>query len=443
MPQDMNGTKSAALQGLTLYLDCQSGVAGDMMVAALLDAGADEAAMRRALASLPVNGFEIRISRVKKAGIDCCDFAVVLDAAHENHDHDMAYLHGSGYAAHDHDHDHHAHGHHHHHEHRGLADIERIIDAADMTAGARALAHKTFRIVAEAEAKAHAVPIDQVHFHEVGAIDSIVDIVAASVLFDSLNVARVIVPALVDGHGTIRCQHGIIPVPAPATLNVCTAHGLPLTQVDIEGELVTPTGAALVAAFDPVFELPVRYAVRRVGLGAGKRAYARPSMLRALLIEELPAARSASPEVPGTPARIVKLECDIDDCSSEVLSYAAERLRDAGAREVHWLPIFTKKGRPAYQLQVIASPEDVEALERIIFRETTTIGIRRVIMDRTVLTRTFHEVQTPWGPVRVKRVDLPDGSSRTMPEYEDCAAIAQCESVSLHQVMAAVLAQAN
>lgn len=324
-----------------------------------------------------------------------------------------------------------------------------------MTSGARALAHRAFDILAAAEAKAHAVPLDQVHFHEVGAIDSIVDVIAASVLLDSLQLDGTVVPVLVDGHGTIRCQHGIIPVPAPATLNVCTACGLPLSQADVEGELVTPTGAALVAALDPSFELPARYAVRAVGLGAGKRSYARPSLVRALLIEPLadgapaqacgPAHEDAalSPaelsQATGTLAEVVKLECDIDDATSEVLAYAADALRAAGAREVHWLPIFTKKGRPAYQLQVIAAPEDVPRMERVIFRETSTIGVRRSALQRTVLPRTFHEVETAWGPVRIKRAELPDGTARTAPEFEDCAAIARREGLPVQQVMAAAL----
>ena len=442
--------------GDILYLDCQSGIAGDMLVAALLDAGADREAMDRVLASLPVSGFSVVVSRVNKSGISCCDFDVVLDAAHDGHDHDMAYLHGGSgladgatlrHAAHDHDHDHdHDHGAHaahhhgHHHEHRNLADIEAIIAVADMTSGARALATRAFRILAEAEAKAHALPLGQVHFHEVGAVDSIVDVIAAAVLFDSLNIQRVIVPVLADGYGTIRCQHGIIPVPAPATLNICVAQGLPLQQVPVEGELVTPTGAALVAALDPACELPARYRVCRVGLGAGKRTYSRPSILRAMLIEGFPATCENTPvpnsQVDSADSYIYKLECDMDDCSGEQLAYAAERLREVGAREVHWLPIFTKKGRPAYQLQVICAEADIERLQLIIFRETTTIGIRRQRMERTVLPRTIEELQTPHGPIRMKRVTLPDGTMRTKPEYDDCAAIAAREGLPLQEVIA-------
>lgn len=421
--------------GKTLYLDCQAGIAGDMLVAALLDLGGKPALGRltQMLEKLALEGFSVAVTRVKKAGIDCCDFDVKLDAAHENHDHDMAYLHGLGDTSHDHDH---------HHAHRGLAQVEQIIDAAPLSERARGLARDAFRILARAEAKAHGLPIDQVHFHEVGAVDSIVDVLAAAFLIDDLDIERAIVPALTDGHGTIRCQHGVIPVPVPATLNICIAHGLPLSSSSVEGELVTPTGAALVAALDPEFSLPERYTIRAVGLGAGKRSYERPSILRAMLIEELDAHVGAACEPRPSlsaetqaPNCIVKLECDIDDCSPEVLAYAVELLREAGAREAHWLPIFCKKGRPAYQLQVIVEPSDVLRMEEIILSETTTIGIRRLQMERTCLPRAIESVETPWGDVLVKTVRLPDGTRRTTPEYEACAAIARDKGVALQTVM--------
>ncbi len=422
--------------GKTLYLDCQAGIAGDMLVAALLDLGGKPALGRltQMLEKLSLEGFSVAVTRVKKAGIDCCDFDVKLDVAHENHDHDMAYLHGLGGTSHDHDH---------HHVHRGLAQVEQVIDAAPLSERARGLARDAFRILARAEAKAHGLPIDQVHFHEVGAVDSIVDVLAAAFLIDDLDIERAIVPALTDGHGTIRCQHGVIPVPVPATLNICIAHGLPLSSSSVEGELVTPTGAALVAALEPEFSLPERYTIRAVGLGAGKRSYERPSILRAMLIEELDARVDAAACGPRpslsaetqAPNCIVKLECDIDDCSPEVLAYAVERLREAGAREAHWLPIFCKKGRPAYQLQVIVEPSDVLRMEEIILSETTTIGIRRQEMERTCLPRAIETVETPWGDVLVKTVRLPDGTQRTTPEYEACAAIARDKGVALQTVM--------
>lgn len=270
-----------------LYLECTSGISGDMCAAALLDAGASEEAVRRALESLPVEGFAVEISRVKKSGLDVCDFSVVLDAAHENHDHDMAYLHGQGGASeHGHGHDHgHAHdapgGHH----HRGPAEIAQIIDGAAMTDGAKAIAHRMFGFVADAEARAHGVPVGEVHFHEVGAVDSIADIIAIAVAADDLAPDGVVVSDLPCGYGTVRCQHGLIPVPAPATAFIAEAAGLTLSPVDVEGELVTPTGAAAAAALRTEAALPERFSIKAIGMGAGKRAYDTPGILRAMIIE--------------------------------------------------------------------------------------------------------------------------------------------------------------
>lgn len=268
-----------------LYLECTSGISGDMCAAALLDAGASEEAVRRALESLPVEGFAVEISRVKKSGLDVCDFSVVLDAAHENHDHDMAYLHGHGGTSehgHGHDHGHGAPGGHHH---RGPAEIAQIIDGAAMTDGAKAIAHRMFGFVADAEARAHGVPVGEVHFHEVGAVDSIADIIAIAVAADDLAPDGVVVSDLPCGYGTVRCQHGLIPVPAPATAFIAEAAGLMLSPVDVEGELVTPTGAAAAAALRTEAALPERFSIKAIGMGAGKRAYDTPGILRAMIIE--------------------------------------------------------------------------------------------------------------------------------------------------------------
>lgn len=284
-----------------LYLECNAGISGDMLVAALLDLGADRAKLDEALQSIPAKGFTYNISRVSKAGVDCCDFDVVLDAEHENHDHDMSFLHGEAVAAHvhshehehehchehhhEHDHVHTPHEHHHHHEHRGLKEVIEIINGTQMSEQARALALKIFDIIAEAEGKAHAVAKEDVHFHEVGAIDSIVDIVAIAVCFDSLGVDEVIVPELCEGRGTVRCQHGVLPVPVPATANIMQSFGLNVRLLPVQGEFVTPTGAAAAAALMTADELPEQFKICAIGLGAGKRQYERPSILRALLIE--------------------------------------------------------------------------------------------------------------------------------------------------------------
>lgn len=225
--------------GKTLYLECYSGISGDMTVAALLDLGADQKHLEAALSGLPVQGFRTEVSRVVKSGLDACDFSVILDQ--DNHDHDMEYLHG-------HSDEEHSHVHKHGHEHRGMKEIREIIEGSSISTRAKQMALRIFEILAEAESKAHGVPVEEVHFHEVGAVDSIVDIVSIAVCLDDLDVTDVVVPVLYDGTGFIRCQHGQIPVPVPAVVNVAQANHLKLKITDIEGELVTPTGAAVVAA---------------------------------------------------------------------------------------------------------------------------------------------------------------------------------------------------
>ncbi len=429
--------------GRTLYLECTSGISGDMTVAALLDLGADEQVLEKALDSLPVEGFQIRISRVKKSGLDACDFHVLLDRAHENHDHDMEYLHGRGHEhgegkGHAH-HPHHAHGDgpehihgHSGHEHRNLGDILEIIGRAEITVRAKKLASDIFRILARAEARAHGVPWDQVHFHEVGAVDSIVDIVAAAVCLDNLDITEVIVPRLCEGIGTVRCQHGILPVPVPAVLNIVEEHGLPLHITEVEGELVTPTGAAIAAAVRTSGELPGKFTVEKTGLGAGKRDYACAGILRAMLI---------APEKSGKDT-ICKLEANIDDSTGEMLGYVMERLFQAGARDVNYIPAFMKKNRPAYQLNVICDEEDVPELEGIIFRETTTIGIRRIQIERSVLERKVCLVNTSLGEAQVKLCSF-GGEKRIYPEYESVARLAREHRLSYQQVYRTVLEEAG
>lgn len=414
-----------------LYLECTSGISGDMTVAALLDLGADQEVLKKALDSLSVDGFQTVISRVKKAGLDVCDFNVVLDAEHENHDHDMEYLHGHSHAEkddnphlHEHDHAHtHAHEHHHPHSHRGLSEILSIIEHADMTRRAKDTAARIFKILAAAEAKAHGVPEDQVHFHEVGAVDSIVDILSVAVCLDNLDITEVIVPALYEGQGTIRCQHGILPVPVPAVMNIVQAHKLPLQVTDIKGELVTPTGAAIVAAIRTSDRLPDLFTVEKTGMGAGKRDYGLAGILRAMLI------RSGTEEKD----RIYKLETNIDDCSGENLGYTMERLMEEGARDVHYIPVYMKKNRPAYQLNVICDEGSVERMEQIIFEETTTIGIRRIPMERTTLLRECRTVQTPLGEAKVKVCQW-QGVKRYFPEYDSVTALCRAHGLHYHDV---------
>lgn len=396
-----------------LYLECYSGISGDMSVAALLDAGADKEYLLKTLATMPLTGYEVKITRVKKNGIDSCDFNVVLDSGHENHDHDMEYLYGH---LNDEGHTHSA-----HHSHRGLKEIYSIIEQTQLTENAEKLAKKIFRILAEAEAKAHATDIENVHFHEVGAVDSIVDIVAFAVCFDNLHIDRVYVTGISEGTGTIRCQHGIIPVPVPAVLNITSDYNIELSNANIKGELVTPTGAAIVAAVRTDTALPQHFTIKKTGYGAGKREYELPGVLRAMLIE------SNSESLDENSDLIYKLETDIDDCSSEILGYTMEHLYKAGAREVHFLPIYMKKNRPAYELVVICCKEDITTMENIIFEETTTIGIRRCAMKRTILPRKIEKVSTPYGEIDVKVCTLPNGKVKRYPEYETIKSICEAE----------------
>ncbi len=433
-----------------LYLECYSGISGDMTVAALLDLGADAQALEQALKSLPMKGFETRISRVKKAGIDACDFNVVLK--HDNHDHDMEYLHGEK----GHHHHHFPFNLFHHHHHRGLNDIVKILQGSGLTERAKALAIRMFNIITEAEAKAHGLPIDEVHFHEVGAVDSIVDISAVAVCLDNLDIDEVIVPVLYEGTGTVRCQHGVLPIPVPAVANIVDAHHLNLHITGTKGEFVTPTGAAIVAAIRTSDALPENFKVLRTGIGAGKRNYERPSLLRAMLIEEqsqtmvkaesinlVQPQQTAILPMENTRDEIVKLESNIDDCTGEQLAYAMQKLMEAGAKDVHYFPVFMKKGRPGYQLNVICEGAQRENLQRIIFEETTTIGIRILRMERAVLPREIRKVSTSVGEVRVKVVTLPDDNQRFYPEYDDVEAICQEKGLNFQKVFNVIWKEMN
>lgn len=445
-----------------LYLECYSGISGDMMVASLLDLGASKEVLNKALESLPVAGFKIEISRVLKNGLDACDFNVILDEKYENHDHDMNYLYGEHnhhhndeHHHHDHDHDkehHHDHSHHkhdkehhhdeddhshehndsHHHEHRGLSDIIAIIENTNITKNAKEIAVNIFNILGKAEATAHGVSIDEVHFHEVGAVDSIVDIIAVAVCLDNLQIEEVIVPVLYEGSGFIRCQHGLIPVPVPAVSNIVSNNKLKLHITNIQAELVTPTGAAIVAAIKTEDKLPHEFSIKKIGLGAGKRNYERPSILRAMLIED----ESKDNDF------IIKLESNVDDCSGEALGYVMERLLKAGARDVHYTPVFMKKNRPAYQLNVLCKEEDVANLENIIFEETTTIGIRKQKMERSILKREIKKVDTSVGEVTIKVCQLSNGK-KVYPEYDSLIEICKKQNISYQDAYEIIIKECN
>jgi hypothetical protein len=389
------------------YFDTFSGASGDMIVGSLLDAGLSLDDLRAELGRLGLDGYTIEVGRTRRGALDCAKFHVHVEHAG----------HGDGPG-----HGHHHH-HHHHHEHRTLGDIVGMIDASSLADGVKDRAQRVFRRLAEAEGAVHGEPVDRIHFHEVGAVDSIVDIVGAAVGLERLGVERVASGPLRFGSGFVECQHGTIPLPAPATVRL--AEGFPVEHTEIEGELTTPTGAAILTALAESFGPAPPMTLDASGLGAGSADRAeRPNALRVLLGETEDAASD----------RVVVLEANIDDATPEVIGYASGALLDAGALDVFAVPIQMKKSRPAALLSVIARPELRSKLEAILFRETTTFGVRRREELRTTLARRTVEIDVPGGTVRVKLGMLAGEVVTAAPEYEDCARLARERGVPLRRV---------
>ena len=409
--------------GKSLYLECNSGISGDMTVGALLDLGADRQVLENALESLGVDGYHLHFGRKVVCGLDAFDFDVHLEADGYGHSHAHTHRREDAYErvdsyehseVHEHCHGHkhersheHEDGHSHSHTHRNLHDIYHIIDHLDSNERVKEMARTMFRIVAEAESKAHGLPVEQVHFHEVGAIDSIVDIISVAVCMDNLGVEDVVVSALSEGHGHVRCQHGVLPVPVPATANIASSYGLKLHFTDNDGEMVTPTGAAIAAALRTKDRLPASCRLLKIGMGAGNKVFKQANVLRAMLLEN-------SQDEDHT---MWVLETNLDDCTGEMLGLTMEMLLDAGAADVWYTPIHMKKNRPAYMMSVLCRESSIEAMEEIILTQTTTIGIRRYPTERTVLERSEIQVETSYGPADVKMCAY-KGRKFFYPEYE-------------------------
>lgn len=385
-----------------LYLEGAGGISGDMTVAALLDLGADRSRLDAVLESLKLEGFDYHIERKSSYSISGCDFDVHLH--HEAHHHEEAY------------HEHH------HHEHRHLADVYAIIDRGVMTDRAKALAKKIFLIVAEAEGKAHGCPVEEVHFHEVGALDSIVDIIAAAVLFDDLQIDEVIVNGLSEGQGFVECQHGRLPVPVPAVLNIAEKYGVMLRPTNNDGEMVTPTGIAIAAAIRTTEKLPAAYKILNTGIGLGKRDFGHANFLRAMIIED-----------GAADGQMYVVETNIDDSTPEELGLAMDKLFAAGAADVHFEPCFMKKNRPAYMLRAIVAADKLAAAEDVIFRNTSTIGLRKYLVERTCMVREILSVELPYGKVSVKKCRLGD-IVRYNPEYESVKALSEACGKTFREV---------
>lgn len=388
----------------SLYLECAAGISGDMFVGAMLDLGADRDGLLAMLKSLNLDGVEFHIEKCNRNGFAVTDFQVILP----------------------HHHDHHHHDHHHHHEHRNLADALDVIRRGNLPENAFAIAEKIFTIVAQAEAEVHGKPVDEVHFHEVGALDSIADIAAAAYCIDQLNIQDVIVRGLAEGTGFVHCAHGELPVPVPAVCRIAERFAIPLRVTDENGEMTTPTGIAIAAALRTKTELPAEYMIRRIGYGSGKKEFKRPNLLRAMLLEETHRGSDS----------IVLLETNLDDVSGEQLGLAMEKLLSAGARDVHYIPAFMKKNRPGWLLRVICDHTNSANMEKIIFAETTAIGLRRQIIERVTLERNIATVSLPVGEVAVKRSRW-SGGVICAPEYESVKSLAESSGIPFADLYAA------
>lgn len=390
--------------GKTLYLECYSGISEDMAAAALLDLGAEQTAMEAALASLPVGGFRTEITRVRKSGADACDFQVILDEEYKNYVHDEGNI----------------------HKYWEYKEINRIFTDSDMTEGAKKTALRIFDVLAEAKAKVYDVPKEQTRFQEA---DSIVYIAAVAICLDNLDITEVIVPELYEGKGAVRCCQGMLPVPVPEVVHIVQKNRIPLKITEFEGELVTPAGAAVAAALRTSGQLPENLVIQKTGMGVGKKNHNCSGILRAMVLREKPKRQE---KLQGRD-RIWHLETNIDDCTGEELGNTMKLLFEAGAKDVYYTPIYMKKNRPAYELSVICTEETRNILENIIFEETTTIGIRRTEMERTVLKREIHLLDAEGFPVKAKICTLPDGSRRCYPEHDSAAALAADRRISYRE----------
>lgn len=375
-----------------------------MTLGALVDAGAELAAIQTGIDSLGLPSCRLVATEVKKRGFR----ATQITIEHEPE-----------------------------HKHRHLHHITAMIDGSTLTARQRELAKRIFQKLAEAEAKVHGSTIEKVHFHEVGAVDSIADIVGSAIGFDLLGVERVVCAPVPTGNGFVEIAHGRCSIPAPATGELL--RGIPLAAFDVEGELTTPTGAAIVAALADAFGPLPAMTVTSIGYGSGQKDFPHANILRLLIGEGASATGDSTQRTANTPQTesIILLETNLDNTTGETIGHAVDKLWSAGALDVSLTAIQMKKGRPGVLLSVQVGPAHADQLEAILFRETPTLGVRRVTLQRTVLARAAHSVETPFGPVAGKIVTLPDGSQRFTPEFDAASEIAEKHSVSLAEVTSA------
>jgi len=457
----------------TLYLEPFSGLSGDMLNALLLDLGADRKHLEEALKTISLDGYHLHVDRIAKSSIWGTDFDVHMehgekdhgiagDFDHHHHDHHHEHEHTHEHAhshaheehthahthehshSHEHDHDHHhehthdghshehTHSHHHHHgEVRGLKEIETIILSSGVSDFVKEKSLEVFRDIAQAEANVHQMPVEEIHFHEVGATDSIIDIMSFFILWETLDIDAVYSTAVTEGSGTITVAHGVMPVPVPAVMQLRLGTSIPFSQdFDIHTELVTPTGLALFKAIRPVFAQPSNLTATKVGYGFGKRDTGKFNALRGTLLEK---STHSHQVVTSNNDEIIQIDTTIDDQSGEELGYIMSLLLEEGALDVHYTPVYTKKNRPATHLTLLIQEGDLERFTAILFKQTSTIGFRYQNVQRKVMTRTFQTQQTSLGAVKVKKNKYGTFTKSTL-EYEDCARIAHETGLSIQAV---------
>ena len=413
----------------TLYLDCGMGAAGDMLAAALLEILPDPDGFVEKLNALGIPGVHFQKETAVKCGITGTHMSVAVHGMeegeethghhHEHHHHDHGHEHERhDHHAHDHDHEHHEHDHHHHHS--GLHDIEHIVrDHLSLPDKVREDVMAVYGLIAQAESHVHGVPVTEIHFHEVGTMDAVADVTAVCLLMDELSPDEVVVSPVHVGSGQVKCAHGILPVPAPATAHIL--RDVPIYGGEIMGELCTPTGAALLKHFAARFGAMPLMKTQAIGYGMGKKDFPRANCVRAMLGET--ADRTDT---------VLELSCNVDDMTAEAVGFAMERLFEGGALEVYTVPIGMKKSRPGTLIRVMCTERDREKILSLLFKHTSTIGVREAVTRRYVLDRSIETVQTPYGEVRRKAVSG-YGASRTKYEYDDLSRIARERNISLSE----------
>lgn len=404
-----------------LYYDCFSGISGDMNLGALLDLGIDKKYLIEELSKLNLKGYEVKVYRDSRKGIEGTKVDVILQEHHHEHKH--------SHGTHIHNHD----------EHRNLKDIEKIIDSSDLSFKVKELSKKIFMKVAEAEGKVHGKPIYEVHFHEVGAVDSIVDIVGAAICISHLNVDKIMSSSIELGGGFVKCAHGIIPVPAPATVEILK--GIPVKLGAVPFETTTPTGAAILAAIVGEFQDDKNFIINKIGYGIGNRDTEIPNVLRVMLVEETDEPiihRNKVDQVHNAQCdnEISQqiIECNIDDMNPELYEAIIDKLFSEGALDVYLTPIIMKKGRPSIKISVLCEENKSDKMKEVLFRQTTTFGVRSFKVQKTILERKFTKVNTSYGEVTVKEAYYKGEKIKSKFEYEECKKISESNGISIREV---------